>query len=69
MDKRKLIQIGIIIFSVFLKSAIFQYFGWEYDILADEPSIIKMLSHILAVVAIIFVVSFVMQLFMNKNDK
>ena len=63
MKGLKFTQIFIIIFAVLVKNLIFQHYGWEYDILSDGFDLLKMISHIVAVVVIIFGVSFIVGLF------
>ncbi len=62
MKGLKFTQIFIIIFAVLVKNLIFQYYGWEYDVFSDGFDFIKIISHIGAVIVIIFGVSFVVGL-------
>ena len=62
MKTLKFTQIFIIIFAVLVKNLIFQYYGWDYDILNDGFDLLMILAHIGAVIVIIFGVSFVVGL-------
>ncbi len=62
MKTLKFTQIFIIIFAVLVKNLIFQHYGWEYDVINDGFDLVKMVTHIGAVIVIIFVVAFVVGL-------
>ena len=62
MKGLKFTQIFIIIFAVLVKNLVFQHYGWEYDVFSDGFDLLKIISHIGAVVVIIFGVSFVVGL-------
>ena len=49
-------QIGFIIAAVLLKNWIFQYYGWEYDVLNDDFDLMKILMNIGGVIMIIFLI-------------
>ena len=62
MKGLKFTQIAIIIFAVLVKNLIFQHYGWEYDVFSDDFDIVMIIAHIVAVIGIIFGVSFVVGL-------
>ena len=59
MSNIRLVQIGIIIFSVLVKNLIFQHYGWDYDVFTDGFDLVKIISNIGALIGIVFLVSFV----------
>ena len=67
MKTLKFTQIFIIIFAVLVKNLIFQYYGWDYDILNDGFDLLMILAHIGAVIVIIFGVSFVVGLLKKET--